>query len=85
MFNNWKFECLKSGCDQELKDQYNYITPDMNFIITVKDNIKDLGVWMSSNGNFDFHIKNVISKVKQGIGWIRRSFMTNNPHIRKFM
>lgn len=64
LFNNLKFECLQTGNDFELKEQYNYLTPDMDHIISVKDNVKDLGVWMSSEGNFNFHIQKVISKVK---------------------
>ena len=50
-----------------------------------KDNIKDLGIWMSSTGEFSYHISKVISKVKQRIGWIQRSFRTNNIDFKKFM
>ena len=85
MFNNMKFECLQSGYDYDLKELYNYITPDMEHIITVKDTVKDLGVWMSNEGNFHFHIQKVITKVKQCVGWIWQLFMTNNPDFRKFM
>ena len=51
----------------------------------MKDHVKDLGTWMSSSGNFDFHITKVISKVRQRIGWIRRSFMTNSISFKRFM
>ena len=51
-FNNLKFECLKAGFKEELKNKYNYLTPNLDHIIEVKDNIKDLGVWMSYTGNF---------------------------------
>ena len=57
----------------------------MDHIIESKDNIKDLGIWMSSSGDFSFHISKVISKVKQRIGWIQRSFRTNNIEFIKFM
>ena len=85
LFNNLKFECIQTEFDYELKEQYNYITPDQNHIITIKESVKDLGVWMSNDGNFNLHIQKVISKVKQRVGWIRRSFMTNNPVFMKFM
>ena len=75
--NSGKFKCLKSGYNQDLKLEYDYITPDMDHIIESKDNIKDLGIWMSSSGDFSYHISKVISKVKQRIGWIQRSFRTN--------
>ena len=65
LVNNLKFECLQTGLNLELKTQYNYLTPDMYHIITLKDNMKDLGVWMSADGNFSYHILKVISKVKQ--------------------
>ena len=84
-FNSGKFECLKTGYNQDLKMEYEYITPDMDHIIESKDNIKDLGIWMSSTGDFSFHISKVISKVKQRIGWVQRSFRTNSIEFKKFM
>ena len=57
----------------------------MDHIIESKDNIKDLGIWMSSSGDFSYHISKVISKVKQRIGWIQRSFRTNTIEFKKFM
>ena len=70
-FNNLKFECLKYGFREELKFEYNYLTPNLDNIIEVKDNVKYLGVWMSCNGNFDYHISKTIVKVRQRIGWIQ--------------
>ena len=84
-FNYLKFECLKTGIQDDLKIQYNYLTPNLEHIIEVKDHVKDLGTWMSSNGNFDYHISKVICKVIQRIGWIRRSFMTNTISFKRFM
>ena len=55
-FNCSKFECLKTGFNLELKSEYDYLTPEMELTIKNKDNIKDLGIWMSSNGDFSFHI-----------------------------
>ena len=57
LFNNLKFECIQTGFNHELKEQYNYITPDMNHIITTKESVKDLVVWMSNEANFDVHIQ----------------------------
>ena len=84
-FNNLKFECLQIGYNENLKTEYNYMTPNLDYIIEVKDNVKDLGVWMSFSGNFDFHITKTITKVKQRIGWIQCSFKNNDIEFRKFL
>ena len=84
-FNNLKFECLQIGYNENLKTEYNYMTPNLDYIIEVKDNVKDLGVWMSFSGNFDFHITKTITKVKQRIGWIQHSFKNNDIEFRKFL
>ena len=62
-----------------------HITPDLEHCIETKENIKDLGLWMSDNGDFSYHISKAICKVKQRLGWIRRSFRTNNIEFKKFM
>ena len=85
IFNCGKFECLKTGFNLELKTKYDYLTPDLELTIENKDNIKDLGIWMSSSGDFSYHISKVISKVRQRIGWINRSFRTNDVDFKKFM
>jgi len=40
---------------------------------------------MSHNGEFEFHISQVIKKVKQRCGWLHRSFTMNNIKFRRFM
>ena len=62
MFNSAKFECLKSGYNSDLKLDYVYITLDYKHTIEVKENIKDLGVWMSETGEFSYHITKVINE-----------------------
>ena len=42
MFNGEKFECLKSGEDNNLKNEYNYTTPDWTDSIEDVDNLRDL-------------------------------------------
>ena len=83
--NCGKFECLKTGFNYEPKTEYDYLTPDMELTIENKDNIKDLGIWMSSTGDFSYHISKVISKVRQQIGWIQRSFRTKDMVFKKIM
>ena len=57
----------------------------MNHVIETKENVKDLGIYMSRHGNFDFHITKTIAKVRQRMGWIGHAFRTNNIPLRKFM
>ena len=65
-FNTDKFQCLKSGPNLDLKTQYNYISPDLESIIGDKDTVKDLGIYLSSDGQFRNHIYEIVKKVKRG-------------------
>ena len=73
-FNNPKFELLRYWLsDDPLQDCTNYIS-STGSIITEKEVMKDLGVYMSSKGNFKDHIKNIVIKVKKLVSWILRRF-----------
>lgn len=61
------------------------MAPNLDYIIEVKDNVNDLGVWMCSNRNFYFHITKTIANVRKRIGWIQGSFRTNNIEFRMFL
>ena len=74
-FNNTKFECLRYGCNNDLKACTSYKAKSGECITEV-DNAKDLGVTLSSNGNFKEHIKNVLSTATQLCGWVLRTFNT---------
>ena len=43
--------------------------------------VKDLGIHLSQNLNFDYHIRLVLNKGKQLGGWILRVFSTRNPGV----
>ena len=53
-FNNTKFECLRYGCNNDLKACTRYKAKSGECITEV-DHAKDLGVTLSSNGNFKEH------------------------------
>ena len=73
-FNNPKFELLRYWLsDDPLRDCTNYIS-STGSIITEKAVVKDLGVYVSSKGNFKDHIKNIVIKVKKLVSWILRTF-----------
>ena len=46
-FNGKKFEMLRYGPNTDLKNSTNYLTPEYEDIIEVKENLRDLGVIIS--------------------------------------
>ena len=47
-------------------------------IINPSDNVLDLGIFMSSNCSFEFHIKNLCKKCSNLSGWILGTFTTRD-------
>ena len=77
-FNTSKFELLRYGNDQDLKNQTCYIS-NMETEITEKQTVKDLGILMSNSGEFKDHISKVVSTVRDISAWILRSFKSRSP------
>ena len=84
-YNDTKFVLLIYSNDENLKNDYVYFIDGMKEIIEPHKNQHDLGIEMSNNGNFDFHIDNIIKKAKQGIGWISRTFQYREAFFMKRM
>ena len=76
--NGDKFECIKVGDNEDLKLMYNYITPGQDNSIGNVDNLRDLGVIVSTDGDYREHIYRIVSKAEQRAGWISRSFIRNS-------
>lgn len=74
LFNGKKFELLRYGCVNDSNAQV-YYAPDGTPIKQV-DTVKDLGVMMSSRGNFDCEIEHISSKGRNQAGWVMRAFQT---------
>ena len=81
-FNSTKFELLRYGKDEELKNGTVYFSAEED-IIEEKDVLRDLGIQMNNKATFDDHILKVCQTVKQKSGWILRTFRTRNPTIMK--
>ena len=47
--------------------------------------MKDLGVIMNDQATFKDHIEKAISKARQKIGWILRTFMSRNTWFMKHL
>ena len=73
-FNSKKFEVMRYGRNQTLKESTLYLTPNWEDIIEEKESLKDLGVIVSNDASFSNHVEHVCSKVKQKSGWILRTF-----------
>ena len=76
MFNNKKFEVLKYGTNDELKE-YDYKAG--NEVIEAKGTLRDLGVWMSNVSDFKEHVNRTTRSTRKMGGWILRTFKTRNP------
>ena len=73
--NDDKFEALRYGSNIEIKESTTYTTPSGK-PIQVKSELKDLGVIMSDDCQFNIHINSVVEKAKNMASWILRSFKT---------
>ena len=74
-FNFPKFETLRYGNDDDIKENTFYKTK-CNEKIKIVEHAKDLGIIMSSSGNFKQHIRTMVDAAQQLCGWILRTFST---------
>ena len=81
MLNTTKFEVLKHGKDEELKNDFNYFTPDHEEIIERKEVLRDLGIQANEKATFDDHINKVCNTVNRKVGWVLRTFSTRSKSV----
>ena len=62
LFNGKKFEILRYGRNEDLKDETNYFTPNFEGIIEEKHCLRDLGIVMSNTASFSNHVNLVCKK-----------------------
>ena len=63
-WNQTKFQVLRVGKNEDLKNSTFYLSAD-NEVIEEKETLRDLGITVNNQGTFDDHISNVCVKVKQ--------------------
>ena len=85
IFNGTKFEVLRYGKNEELKNTCNYLTPDAGELIERKELLKDLGIKMNDKADFSDHVNFVTTKVRQRAGWVLRTFRRRNAQFMKYM
>jgi hypothetical protein len=72
-FNSSKFECIRYGNVKfpDTKQLNNQGEP-----IVTKEHVKDLGVYMSQDGTFKYHIRNVVVESRKMSNWVLRTFQS---------
>ena len=76
-FNSEKFECLRYGRNESIKEDTNYLS-NTGTTIQHKDCVKDLGVTVSHDATFTKHIREITSSANLKCGWILRTFKTRD-------
>ena len=77
LFHASKFDYISFACKNNFFSSNVYVNPDLN-IINQHDNVKDLGILMSSNCSFEKHILSVSSRFSSLAGWILRTFASRD-------
>ena len=62
------FQVLRYGCTKDSNDP-EYNAPN-GASISVREHVKDLRVWMSSKGTFEYHINDVVQRASNMPGWM---------------
>ena len=75
-FNANKFQCISFSFLLSSSINAIYTSPSMD-IIDFSSNVKDLGIYMSANCSFDYHIV-MLSKRLNLTGWIMRTIVTRD-------
>ena len=68
VFNGTKFQLVRYGQDENIKNDTLYFTENTQEIIERFETLRDLGVIMSQTATFDVQIEHVSKKVRKKIG-----------------
>ena len=79
-FNDLKFEYLAMG----EPSNRTYTTPS-GLVIKKKQHVKDLGVYMSNDCSFDYHIAACAKSASQVSAWILRTFLSRDKFVLKVL
>ena len=74
-FNANKFELLRYRKEQEIQSATTYKSYD-DSNIDDKEQVRDLGIMMSNTATFTFHVRNIVKKARDKIGWVLRLFQS---------
>ena len=71
----YMFELLRYGKEQEIKSAPTYKSDD-NSNIDDKEQVRDLGIMMSNTATVTLHIRNIVEKSRDKMGWVLRVFQS---------
>ena len=83
VFNAKKFQVVRYGKNEELKEATMYFTEDTSEIVQRQETVRDLGVILSEDGGFKHHLEKVVTKTRQKMGWVLRTFESRSPQLMK--
>ena len=83
-FNVGKFNVLKLGRNEDLKNEYTYIAPGNNQIIYDYTVVRDLGVLINIDRNYSDHIAKIYSKISQRAGLLLRTLENRTKEHMRF-
>ena len=84
-FNGKKFQVVRYGPNEELKNSTEYFSGSYDEIIERFDSVRDLGVQLSDDASFNEQIEKVCKKARQKSGWVFRTFYCRRPDFLKQM
>ena len=84
-FNGAKFQILRFGDNDDLKNETIYFTDNMSNVIEEYETVKDLGVIMNNKATFTDHIEKAVKKARQKMGWILRTFKSKRKWFMRHM
>ena len=74
-FNDTKFELLQYRKEQEIKSATTNKSYD-NSNIDDQEQVRDLSIMMSNTATFTLHIRNIVKKARDKMGWVLRVFQS---------
>ena len=83
-FNENKFQLLRYGTNQDIKDSTSLFEPNSKHIEQTQC-VKDLCIKMSDTLSFTEHIETSCKKVRQNIGWIIITLHARDMHTMKIL
>ena len=83
VFNGTKFQLVRYGQDEQIKNDTLYFTENTQDVIERFGTLRNLGVIMSETATFDAQFDDVSKKVRQKIGWVLRTFYCRKQHFMK--
>ena len=80
VFNSGKFEWMRYAVDAVTAPAFQYTSPDQTDI-EQKQNLRDLGVMLSTDLTFSLQIEKVVTVASQMVGWGLRTFRGRSSYL----